>query len=137
MINRERTGVFCRRDGRILAIELEDPTTRKRFWSFPGGAIETGETPECAAVRETLEETGYRVALTSSAFLSTYEFRWDGEIYLCDTYWYEAELVTEAQDEVDDASYLLRSDWLPWPDARQLFVYNPALTEAVNHFLPT
>lgn len=27
-------------------------------WTFPGGAVEPGETPEQAAVRETLEETG-------------------------------------------------------------------------------
>jgi 8-oxo-dGTP diphosphatase len=30
-------------------------------WQFPAGAIEDGETPEQAAVRETLEETGLDV----------------------------------------------------------------------------
>ena len=30
-------------------------------WQFPAGAIEAGETPEEAAVRETLEETGLKV----------------------------------------------------------------------------
>jgi 8-oxo-dGTP diphosphatase len=30
-------------------------------WQFPAGAIEPGETPEEAAVRETLEETGLEV----------------------------------------------------------------------------
>lgn len=30
-------------------------------WEFPGGKIETGETPAEAAVRETLEETGLAV----------------------------------------------------------------------------
>lgn len=32
------------------------------MWQFPAGAIETGETAEEAAVRETLEETGLTVS---------------------------------------------------------------------------
>lgn len=28
------------------------------YWEFPGGKIQLGETPEAAAVRECLEETG-------------------------------------------------------------------------------
>jgi 8-oxo-dGDP phosphatase len=31
-------------------------------WEIPGGAIDAGETPEQAAVREAYEETGWRVA---------------------------------------------------------------------------
>lgn len=33
-------------------------------WQFPAGAIEAGESPEEAAVRETLEETGLKVEAT-------------------------------------------------------------------------
>jgi 8-oxo-dGTP diphosphatase len=35
------------------------------LWQFPAGGIEAGETPEEAAVRETLEETGLKVEAAS------------------------------------------------------------------------
>lgn len=36
---------------------------RWRQWVPPGGKVEDGETPREAAIRETAEETGFRVAL--------------------------------------------------------------------------
>jgi 8-oxo-dGTP pyrophosphatase MutT (NUDIX family) len=35
----------------------------RTLWTFPGGAIEPGETREQAAVREAREATGYRCVL--------------------------------------------------------------------------
>ncbi len=46
------------KEGKIIIIEEEQPTEEK-FFAFPGGSMEVGETPlECAS-RELLEETGY------------------------------------------------------------------------------
>jgi len=37
---------------------------RSGRWTFPGGWADVGDTPSVAAVRETLEESGYRVRAT-------------------------------------------------------------------------
>jgi len=53
-------GVIIRKSGKILIgkrIGSHGPDT----WSFPGGHIDNNETPEIAAKREVLEETGLRV----------------------------------------------------------------------------
>jgi len=34
------------------------------FWGLPGGIMEIGETPKQTAIRETFEETGYKIKLT-------------------------------------------------------------------------
>ena len=46
--------------GRFLIVE--ETASSRRVFSQPGGHIETGESPEAAVVRETLEETGCHVA---------------------------------------------------------------------------
>jgi 8-oxo-dGTP pyrophosphatase MutT (NUDIX family) len=48
-------------DGRVLMGLHAD----RKIWVVPGGLIEPGETPSDGAVRETFEETGLLVELTS------------------------------------------------------------------------
>ncbi len=55
--NRVRTAVLC--DGQIL---LHKSLLGKQRWSLPGGGVARGESPEEAAVRETLEETGITIS---------------------------------------------------------------------------
>lgn len=135
-ISRERTCSLCLRGNQLLAIEMEDPLTAKRYWSFPGGGVEENETPEDCAVRETLEESGYHVALTSNAFTNNYNFRWNGNTYACTTHWYVAELANEEKKQVYNEANILQSEWLAWPRCRQLFLFNPGIVEALDYCLP-
>ncbi len=48
-----------REDGRILLVKA----AYRWRWGMPGGLMDVGEAPAEAAIRETLEETGLRIAL--------------------------------------------------------------------------
>ena len=52
-------GVF-QRDGRYLVIRRAAGVRAPGTWCFPGGAIEAGESPQQALVREMREELGVR-----------------------------------------------------------------------------
>ena len=49
-------------DERLLVTRRPVGTHLEGLWEFPGGKLESGETPEACAVREVLEEVGLRVA---------------------------------------------------------------------------
>lgn len=52
-------GVLTIADGAVLFLRRGNGGDHPGEWAFPGGHIESGESPEEAARRETLEETGY------------------------------------------------------------------------------
>src|SRR6478735_11033139 len=48
-------------DGRVLLAQRPEGKAMAGLWEFPGGKIETGETPETALIRELSEELGITV----------------------------------------------------------------------------
>ena len=48
-------------DGRVLLVK---ENYGRRRWGLPGGALDPGESPSAAAIREAAEETGLRVQLS-------------------------------------------------------------------------
>jgi 8-oxo-dGTP pyrophosphatase MutT (NUDIX family) len=53
--------VFLVRDETILILQRASGRA-KGWWSPPGGNVDEGEEPSAAAIRETFEETGLRIA---------------------------------------------------------------------------
>lgn len=63
---REIAVAVVERDGMFLIGQRAEGTPLAGYWEFPGGKLKSGETPEVAAVRECLEETGLEVRVTGA-----------------------------------------------------------------------
>jgi 8-oxo-dGTP diphosphatase len=57
-------------DGRVLLAKRPPGKPLAGLWEFPGGKVETGETPEAALIRELKEELDIEVAAKCLAPLS-------------------------------------------------------------------
>lgn len=136
MEKRVRASVVCVQNNHLLAVELQDPVTKKRFWSLPGGAIEENETAAQAAAREAFEETGYRMLVDEQSCLTNqYLFRWNGQVYDCETWWFRGTLEDASPATVSDADYLLHSKWVPLNRLDELFSYHPIIMDTLRRFI--
>ena len=88
----------------------------KGYWEFPGGKLESGETPEQAAVREVFEELGVDVKLGELVSVIDYDYP-DFHLKM---YCYFADIVSGSLilKEHEDARWLTKDTldsvgWLP------------------------
>jgi 8-oxo-dGTP pyrophosphatase MutT (NUDIX family) len=101
--------VVAQREGRFLCVEEKAELGRVVF-NQPAGHVEKGETLEQAAIRETLEETGWDVTLT--AFLGLYIYT---PSFNPDITYYRSCFLAEARHHHPDRALdegILRAVWL-------------------------
>jgi len=109
-------------EGRLLLVRRGRPPSQG-LWSVPGGRVEPGETPEQAAAREVLEETGLRVQV--GRLLASVEI---GEFLVHD---FAADVVGGRLRPGDDAA---DARWCSWDDAA-LLPLTPGLLDALRKML--
>lgn len=133
---RKRSSAICVENGRLLMVAMKDPFTGVEFLVPPGGQIETGETPEASAIRETLEETGHLVEPDKDFPPSVlrYDFDWSGKTNVCETVFIICRLRTETERrKIQDEPYILEAKWLGLNDLSRALGFHPELQAHITH----
>jgi ADP-ribose pyrophosphatase YjhB (NUDIX family) len=73
-------------DGRYLLVEERDKTSGRLVFNQPAGHLERGESLPEAAIRETLEETGWEIELTGILGTALYRAPGNGVTYYRTTF---------------------------------------------------
>ncbi|WP_372367807.1 NUDIX hydrolase [Candidatus Uabimicrobium sp. HlEnr_7] len=132
----KRASVVCIRDNKILGFYGKEPKTEKLFFFLPGGKLDPNESPVDCAIRETLEETGFKVGVkTETEQIVDYSLEWDGQQFPCCTHFYVAQLIGNERSQVDDADYHRGMCWLEVENLHEALSYNKELQQFVTRFV--
>jgi tRNA(adenine34) deaminase len=134
---RRRAGVVVVDGGDLLVVRLRDPHTRIARWFPPGGGIDPGESALQTALRETLEETGYRVEVTGRQVVARYPYRWNDQPYDAESTMLSARLVSPRfpVPVVADESYHEGVGWIPLTLIDEELGFSQPVLEAVRQLL--
>ncbi len=119
------------RDGAFLLVE--ERTRAGVRLNQPAGHLEAGETLVEAALRETLEETGYRVAPTALVGIYRWQAPETGATFL--RFAFTGEIVAHEADRALDVG-ILRALWLPYDElvARSAMHRSPLVLRCVDDY---
>lgn len=83
-------------DGRVLIAQRPEGKSMAGLWEFPGGKVETGETPEETVIRELGEELGISTKTDCLAPLTFASHAYEAfhllmPLFVCRRYWGQAQ----------------------------------------------
>ena len=109
-------GAVIVKDGRILCARRGREGALAGMWEFPGGKVETDETPRGALIREIDEELGCEIAVGEEVTTTAYPY--DFATIVLTTFWCELISGTPRLTEHEEVRWLPREslldlEWAP------------------------
>jgi len=99
-------GLVRNRRGRALLF------WRRGAWDMPKGHLESGETLEECALRETREETGLEhLSLDKPICVTYHTYHQDGEFILKESHWYDMTLTEPDKVKVQTDEDIVKAAW--------------------------
>ena len=122
-------------NNKVLLVQVKSMKGRK-IWTFPKGHIEQGETPRQAALREVLEETGYKAAIVKPLLKVRYAFTLKGRYVRKVVQWYLMKKLGRIGKH--DPSEILAINWVSINKAKEMVEYpsDKRLLELVEEETP-
>lgn len=122
-------------NNKVLLVQVKSMKGRK-IWTFPKGHIEQGETPRQAALREVLEETGYKAAIVKPLLKVRYAFTLKGRYVRKVVQWYLMKKLGRIGKH--DPSEILAINWVSVNKAKEMVEYpsDKRLLELVEEETP-
>ncbi|HET8893097.1 MAG TPA: NUDIX domain-containing protein [Gaiellaceae bacterium] len=111
--------------GRQMLAAIRPQGKKSGVWALPKGAIDPGERPEDAAVREAFEETGVHGTLVEKLGDVRYVYTWEGERVFKVVSFYLLRAGRGRIGAIEEAMRVEVADaqWLPLGDAPRLLAY--------------
>ena len=107
-------------NNKVLLVQVKSMKGRK-IWTFPKGHIEQGETPRQAALREVLEETGYKASIIKPLLKVRYAFTLKGRYVRKVVQWYLMKKLGRIGKH--DPSEILAINWVSVNKAKEMVEY--------------
>lgn len=114
--NQQSVSLLCLKDNQVLLQQEYSYPPDEVMYQLPGGTVEAGETPEAAARRELVEESGYRAGQLEE--IGTYYLnnrRSDAKMHV-----FLATNLTEVKKSGGDIEEVIDSEWVSLPELKKM-----------------
>jgi len=116
-------GGIVKRNSDVLLIKTKD-LKGEQVWTFPKGKIEKGESFKEAALREVIEETGYKCKIKDDLDEVRYFFKRKGKLVIKKVKWF---LMVPQEKKEEPGFEVFETLWTGYSESKALLKYKSDL----------